>query len=140
MIELVVNGETLAGTVTDRLIDDTIRSLTGEGDSFAILSRGSEIYMQTSGGPSYGFVLEYRNGSADEHYSCSNFELTADEVIWAFQSYLADDGQWETKLEWQPQVFDYTPDSTGGGLSLGWVGVAIVAIAAFVIWTLFRSG
>ena len=139
MMELVLNGETLSGTVTDRLIDESIRSLTGEGDSFAILSRASEIYMQTSGGPSYGFVLEYRNGSADEHYSCSNFKLTADEVIWAFQSYLADDGQWKTELEWQPQVFDYSPGSTSGGVSFVFVGAAIVAVAAFAIWKLFLS-
>lgn len=138
-MELVVNGETLPGAITDGLIDESIRSLTGEGDSFAILARASEIYMQTSGGPSYGFVLEYRNGSAEEHYSCSNFELTADEVVWAFQSYLADDGQWETELEWQPQVFDYSPDSNGSGASFGLAGIAIVAVAAFVIWKIFLS-
>ncbi len=105
-MELVINGDTVAEPVTDTLIGQSINALTGEGDSFAILEKASETYMQTSGGPSCGFVLEYRNGSESEHYSCSKFELTADEVIWAFQSYFADDGQWETKLEWQPLVFD----------------------------------
>ena len=138
-MELVVNGETVAGTVTNRLIDESIRSLTGEGDSFAILARADQMYMQTSGGPEYGFVLEYRNGSAVEHYSCSDFELTTDEVIWAFQNYLADDGQWQSQLDWQPQVFDYTSDSTSDGHGFGLIGAAIVAIAAFVIWKVFLS-
>ncbi len=133
-MELVVNGEPVAEPVTDNLIAQSIHSLTGEGDSFAILSKASETYIQTSGGPGYGFVLEYRAGSEDEHYSCSNFELTADEVIWAFQSYLANDGQWEAELEWQPQVFDYSQHSISGGLGYGLVGVAIVA---FVVWKTF---
>ena len=138
-MELIVSGRTTPGPVTNSLIDESIRSLTGEGDSFAILAQADQVYMQTSGGPENGFVLEYRNGSAEEHYSCSNFELTADEVIWAFQSYLAKDGQWQSQLEWQPQVFDYTPDSTSGGLGFGLIGVAIVVVAAFVIWKVFLS-
>lgn len=78
--------------LTNELITRSIHSLTGDGDSFAILAKASEKYMQTSGGPSLGFVLEYRNGSEDEHYSCSNSKLTANEVIRAMRSYLADDG------------------------------------------------
>lgn len=135
-MELIVNGDPVAEPVTDALIARSIHSLTGEGDSFAILGKASETYMQTSGGPSYGFVLEYRNGSESEHFSCSNVELTADEVIWAFQSYLADDSQWETELEWQPQVFDYSQNSSGISYGYGLVGVAI---AAFLIWKLFLS-
>ena len=135
-MELVINGDTVAEPVTDALIAQSINSLTGDGDSFAILAKASETYMQTSGGPSYGFILEYRNGSESEHYSCSNNELTADEVIWAFQSYFADDGQWETKLEWQTQVFDYSQGSTG--INYGY-GLVVVAVAALLIWKLFLS-
>ena len=135
-MELVINGDTVAEPVTDALIAQSINSLTGDGDSFAILAKASETYMQTSGGPSYGFVLEYRNGSESEHYSCSNFELTADEVIWAFRSYFVDDGEWETKLEWQPQVFDYSQGSTG--INYGY-GLVVVAVAALLIWKLFLS-
>ena len=138
-MELVVNGVTISAPVTNGLIDESIRSLTGEGDSFAILSKADQIYMQTSGGPEYGFVLEYRNGSAEEHYSCSNFELTADEVIWAFQSYLANDGKWQSQLEWQPQVFDYAQDATSGGQNFSLIGVAVIVVAAFVIWKAFLS-
>ena len=138
-MDLVLNGETLSGTATDRLIEESIRSLTGEGDSFAILSQAPQIYIQTSGGPSYGFVLEYRDGSADEHYSCSNSKLTVDEVIRAFQSYLAEDGKWKSELEWEPQVFGYSPDASSGGAKFGLVGIAIAVLIVLVIWKLFTS-
>lgn len=68
IMELILNGDTLTEPVTDELISRSVSSLTGEGDSFAILAKAPEVYMQTSGGPSQGFVLEYRNGSEDEHY------------------------------------------------------------------------
>ena len=138
-MEFVVNGITISGLISDRQIEKSIRSLTGEGDSFAILAQAAEVYLQTSGGPSYGFVLEYRDGSSDEHYSCSNFELTADEVIAAFQSYLAGDGRWKTEFDWQPQVFDYTPSASGSRVSSVVIGVAIVALAAVLMWKAFLS-
>lgn len=136
-MELIVNGDTIAEAVTDELIARSIHSLTGEGDSFAILAQAPEIYMQTAGGPGDGFVLEYRNGSAQEHYSCSRVGLTADEVINAFQSYLAGDSSWKSSLDWQPQVFSSSRSSSGIGRGRILVGAIIVALIA---WKLFFSG
>ena len=138
-MELIVNGKTVAGEVTDSRIEESIRSLTGEGDSFAILARESEVYIQTAGGPANGFVLEYRNGSADQHYSCTNAELAADQVIEAFRSYRANDDKWKSTFKWQPQVFDYRSDAPSGGVRLALIGVVIVAAAAFVVWKLYLS-
>ena len=135
-MELVVNGDKVAEAVTDELIARSIRSLTGEGDSFAILAKASEVYMQTAGGPTDGFMLEYRNGSEAEHYSCANPELTADDVIKALQSYLAGDGRWESELKWEPQVFDYSRKSTGIGVGYIVVGALV---AALIVWKLFFS-
>ncbi len=135
-MELTVNGDKIAGLVSNRQIEQSIRSLTGEGDSFAILARGEQVYIQTSAAPSDGFLLEYRDGSENEHYSCSNFELTADQVIRAFQSYLADDGRWKSELEWQPQVFDYLGRSGSGRKVLVAIGLLI---AGLVVWKVFFS-
>lgn len=133
-MELNVNGDAVIEPVTNSLIEQSIGSLTGEGDSFAILAKAPQVYIQTSGDASGGFILEYRDGSEEEHYSCSNFELSAGEVIRAFQSYLADDGIWKTEFEWQPQVFDYSENAgrSGGGYVV--VGLIVVAI---VIWKFF---
>ena len=133
-MELIVNGEELEGLVSNRQIEESIRSLTGDGDSFAILARAEQEYIQTSGDPSHGFVLEYRDGSEDKHFSCSNFELSAEQVIRAFQSYLAADDKWKSELEWQPQVFGYSGDTGAGKKAVVVIGLVVViaAVWAFV--------
>ena len=137
-MKLIVNGDANSEPLNAKLIRDSINSLTGEGDSFAILEKMEQIYIQTAGGPEHGFVLEYRDGSEAQHYSCSNFELTADEVIWAFQSYLSNDGKWKTELEWEPQVFDYSPSGQRSGVNYGLVlAVVGIAFAAVLVWKFF---
>lgn len=131
MVELNVNGDKLPGLVSNRQIEEAIESLTGDGDSFAILARADQVYIQTSGDPSNGFVLEYRDGSEAEHYSCANFELTAEQIIRAFQSYLADDDKWKSELEWQSQVFDYSGQVNTGKKVAIVIGLIIAAAAAW---------
>ena len=133
-MELIVNGEELEGLVSNRQIEESIRSLTGDGDSFAILARAEQEYIQTSGDPSHGFVLEYRDGSEDKHFSGSNFELSAEQVIRAFQSYLAADDKWKSELEWQPQVFGNSGDTGAGKKAVVVIGLVVViaAVWAFV--------
>lgn len=135
-MELIVNGEKLEGLVSNRQIEGSIRSLTGDGDSFAILARADQEYIQTSGDPGNGFVLEYRDGSEEEHYSCTNVELSAEQVIRAFQSYLAVDDKWKSELEWQPQEFGYSAGAGAGKKAAVIIG-AIVVVA--VAWALFAA-
>jgi hypothetical protein len=133
-MELIVNGETLTGLISDRQIEESIQSLTGDGDSFAILARSNQVYIQTSGDPHNGFILEYRDGSEEEHYSCSTVDLTVDRVVRAFQSYLADDGRWKSDLEWKSQAFDYSGGAITGKKIIAAVGLIL---AAAVIWGIF---
>jgi hypothetical protein len=133
-MELIVNGEKLSGRVSNRQIEESIRSLTGDGDSFAILARAEQEYIQTSGDPSHGFVLEYRDGSDEKHYSCSNFELSAEQIIRAFQSYLAADDRWKSELEWQSQEFNYSGSASVGKKAAVVIGLVVVAAIA---WAFF---
>ena len=126
-MELIVNGDKQAGLVSDRQIERSIRSLTGKGDSFAILARADQDYIQTSGDSRNGFVLEYREGSEEKHFSCSSTELSVEQVISAFQSYLAADDKWKSELEWQPQVFEYS-----GGAGAGKKAAVVIALVVLV--------
>ncbi len=133
-VELIVNGSTLEAPVTAELIERSIHSLTGDGDSFAILARDSQVYIQTSGGPKDGFVLEYRDGSEAEHYASRNTGLSADAVILAMQRYFANDSRWKTDIEWEPLGFESTGSGTGRVLIFG---LLIVLLGGWLTWKLF---
>lgn len=133
-MELNVNGDGVDGLISNRQIEQSIRSLTGDGDSFAILARSEQVYIQTSGDPKNGFVLEYRNGSEEEHYSCSNVDLNAEQIIRAFQSYSAGDDRWKAEFEWKPHLFNYSGEPKSGGKLAAIIGVFI---AVAVAWKVF---
>ena len=135
-LELIVNGDTVSGPVTASLIERSIRSLGDDGDSFAILAKDSQVYMQTAGGVDDGFVLEYRNGSESEHYVCANPHLTADDVIQAMQRYCENDSRWKTDIDWQPQSFDYQHTGIGKWL---FAGLFAALSVAGVLWFLFLA-
>lgn len=126
-VEFIVNGDTISGPVTAELIARHIRTLGDDGDSFAILAKDSQVYMQTAGDLDDGFMLEYRNGSESEHYVCSNPYLSHDDVIQAMQRYLQNDSRWKTDIDWQPQSFEYQHRRVTPWIVLGSL-LAMVAI------------
>jgi hypothetical protein len=85
-------------------IREAIEAFKGGSNSFAILSKGEFTYMQCQGGNSIGYILEYQEGSLDEHFECTD-DLTREDVIEIFQAYRIEDGNWKTKFRWEKQPF-----------------------------------
>ncbi len=132
-MKLILNGDPLDSTVDDGLIMRSIYSLTGEGDSFAILSKDDMTYIQTAGGPNSGFILEYQDGSLDKHFTCTNQNLTAAQVVNAFQSYTKQDGRWQQEFEWETAGLG----TEGGSSSVGTILILlilVIAVVGFIIW------
>ena len=130
-MELVVNGSVQDGRLTNEAIEAAIRSLASDGDSFAILAKSEMSYLQTSGSPKAGFVLEYQDGSIEEHYSCTAHELSADQVVVAFQRYFAGDNRWRTDMDWVRADLGHA----GGPASPRTVLIAVaIVIAALIGW------
>lgn len=76
---------------------------------FAILSKSGLTYLQASTDISYlggskkkssGFVLEYQDGSLDEHYQAIE-PLKRDQVLQAFEWYLQRDRRWISAFVWK---------------------------------------
>ena len=84
-MQLEVNGHEIDEPLTADLIEQAIFAMTGESDSFVILSRDRMTYIQVAGGPRTGFLLEYQEGSLEKHYSCTELDLGTSDVIQAFQ-------------------------------------------------------
>ena len=109
-----------------------LASLTGEGDSFAILSRDEMTYIQTSGGKATGFVLEYQAGSPDQHFHSAETDLDLEAVTRAFERYAADDPSWRSVATWLQDT-----SSEGSGRiplpALVLVGIAILGLAIWMM-------
>ena len=69
---------------------------------FAILNldKYELTYIQTTKIPEHDFVLEYHDGSADEHYECINENLDTEAIIRAFQLFFSDDNRWQSEYVW----------------------------------------
>jgi hypothetical protein len=95
------NGQVLQNPTADH-VEGVLHALPGsEVDSFAILIQDEGRYMQCSGAWKEGFVLEYHDGSVDEHYQCSDHKLALANVVEAFQAYLAHEDRWRTAFQWR---------------------------------------
>lgn len=93
-----------------------------EDDLFIILVDGpdperSEHFMQTAGSGTDGFILEYREGSWDQHYQCVTVSLGLsglNELENAFIDYLHGKNTWKACFTWQP-LSDPMPPTAGLG-------------------------
>ena len=81
-------------------IEGAVGSLDPNADGFAILELDEQTYMQTSANADGSFVLEYQEGSPEDHYATTG-AVTARAVIEALQAYARGDGSWKTRFAWE---------------------------------------
>ena len=111
-------------------IREVIHPLPGGHDSFAILSCDAEHYILAVGGGLDGFVLDYCEGSWDQHFRCSDTSLSTEIVIEAFLSYTCGGGKPES-LEW---VIAEKPPLSTSTIILILIGfVVIVSLVAYLV-------
>ena len=81
-------------------IEKALRPMEAGQIEFAILERGELDYMQTAGGSDDNlYVLEYQEGSLDQHFQTSSVPLSS--VIEAFQDYArGQDAAWKSLFTW----------------------------------------
>ena len=95
-----VEGEAPIDQPTAAQVDEGLRTLQPSERTFAILAREDWTYIQTAFDGDGTFVLEYQDGSLEQHYRASR-PLLLQEVIGAFQSYLRQDGAWRSGILWE---------------------------------------
>ena len=105
----------VGSTVLDQPDDTAVRSalrrlFDGAADEpFIILVDGpdperSEYFIQTAGSSTDGFILEYREGSWDQHYQCDTVSTGPkglSELEGAFIDYRHGNNAWKARFEWK---------------------------------------
>jgi hypothetical protein len=107
-------AQSAAGVVMDLMLSDRTTHGAAESDligiehepDFAILSDGNTfIQCRAPGvGPDrsrYGYLLEYQDGSEEEHYRAIDEPITLARVLSAFRKYLRGDASFRTDLLWR---------------------------------------
>jgi hypothetical protein len=117
---------------TDEQIAEGLSSVGGERGGFVILSRDTQTYLQASGDPEEGFVLEYRDGDPEEHYRSRNTDVDLRTTTRVFQAYAREKSGWTDDLDWEEVDVERTPEegvgcltgllllAGGAALSAGW--------------------
>ena len=94
---------------TDEQIDSTLRELVSSGGGVAFLSQSEQVYIQTAENSEGECTLEYREGSEENNFCCTNEELSIDDVIGALQEYAVSNDAWKSRFPWRPLYMD--PDA-----------------------------
>jgi len=85
---------------SDATIAETLTSLGGENNTFAILSSSTWTYIQVAVGHDATCLLEYQEGSTEWHFQAETFVPLA-QAIQAFQQYGHGDPAWKRTCDWR---------------------------------------
>ncbi len=96
-MELNINDERVFREPDATTIEREVSTLDEE--QFAILKKDDETYIQAMVDPDEGMLLEYQDGSVEEHFGVAETP-TKTAVVAAFLSYAAGTDEWKTRFEW----------------------------------------
>ena len=86
-------------------IERLLSQLDNSSHTFAILSKDSSSFTQAAKVPGSRYLLEYREGRAEEHYSARK-TLSLKQVVSVFTKYVNEDNSWKDDFEWQAIDWD----------------------------------
>jgi hypothetical protein len=70
------------------------------GNGFAILDAGRQRYMQVAGSRADGYVVEFREGSEDKHYSSTVTDMPHAQMVALLDAYL-NGSDWMAMAQWR---------------------------------------
>lgn len=91
---------------------DIIDGFNGFGeedeDDFAVLSKNEMTYIQAalSHFEDEGFILEYQEGSIEQHYTATEKRIPKEAILSAFFAYLKGDASWKNAYLWEKTDFN----------------------------------
>ena len=95
---------------------DIIDGFKGYGeddiDDFVILSQNDMTYVQSAVShlEGEGFILEYQDGSLNQHYVATDCNIPLETILKIFLAYLKGDSSWKTDFLWELYVHEEEDD------------------------------
>ncbi|MGI9471430.1 MAG: hypothetical protein ACR2NZ_07865 [Rubripirellula sp.] len=116
-MQLNVNDDRVIVSPETTELESAIRHL-GK-DEFLVLTEADEIYIQAYHNEDGSFQLEYRAGSADQHFGVDPETISVDDVCRAFSMFVGSDESLTTTWKWLPLELDdddMESDDVDGGV------------------------
>jgi hypothetical protein len=105
-MNLDLNGSEVAENASETDLTTCLDSFFGGAkDSIVILSSG-EKFVQVCKGKNEEFILERQDGSAEQHFRCSNQNLSREQVRSAFKGFHTNRPAWVEELSWEREILD----------------------------------
>ncbi|MEZ6192836.1 MAG: hypothetical protein R3C45_16310 [Phycisphaerales bacterium] len=98
--KLIVRNRPIAGEPQPEDFKWRLQMQTDETDTFVLLKSPGH-FMQCSGTADGGFRVEYREGTAKEHFASTDKALPLDATADLFASYLNRDERWRRAIRWE---------------------------------------
>ncbi len=99
--KLIICGDLIVNNPTEPDIRQAVYRLGEDADdAFLILEQSEMTYLQTSGDPEHGFLVEYQEADTDHHYRARQ-TFDADEVVKAFWAYAQGTQEWKDMAQWE---------------------------------------
>lgn len=105
-MRLNINDSDYLESPTDAEIRKCVEDLGT--DQFLVLGQKEGYFVQTYYHADGSYELEYRQGSADQHYKVDSAQITSADVCRAFGLFLSQSGDLATTWDWQ--LLSFGPD------------------------------
>ncbi len=99
---LEVDGKKTVNHPTTDQIDEALTLVANSSSRFATLSCSKMHYIQTALGSHGGLILEYQDGSTDNHFQSLETDLPFDKISQAFRGYARGESSWKQGFQWEP--------------------------------------
>ena len=129
-VELTTEDGTVIRDIGRSELQAALGKLGSSDNGYAILEAAPEHYIQVAGNDAEGFVVEYREGSEENHHSSIATDLPREKIVELMTAYL-DRGSWKGMIAWQSGFGSKGPPPESPGKSRALVR-AIFVIALVV--------
>ena len=140
MMELLLNDNDVGEDPSEENIPRFLSAfINGDADSF-ILLRCERGFVQASKRNDGSFLLERRDSPDDEHWECSQGNLSSEQLAFAFKSYFLGNRSWVQQFSWEP--LDWQSGDKAENLSdlkIWHMAVLLVIVLAWLIWSLVTT-
>jgi hypothetical protein len=95
------SGESMNAPTADDIKQAFDAMLRGDIEYVILENENTGAFIQAAGVPDEYFVLEYQEGSLDQHFQAANPDLTPEKALAAFLEFNRGESAWKLRFTWK---------------------------------------